>query len=88
MPKSSKQEIEIHKVNGDTVWWQAALEKTNNMIISFKLYGGNVEDIPTDDLEMGYHIIFYVKMGYNVRRKYQIEIGGRNTPTLSSLNCF
>ena len=54
------------------------------MRIGFELHEGNVEDLPTRYQEVSCHIIVYVKMGYNLRRKSRMVSGGhKNTISYS-----
>ena len=44
---SVKEAIALDKSNGNTLWWEKIVQYMKNMRISFELYGGNVEDLPT-----------------------------------------
>ena len=55
------------------------------MRVYFKLYEGNMEDIPSGYQEVSCHILFDVNMGMNFRHKYPITEGGLKTKIISFL---
>ena len=69
IPKSVKELIALDKSNGDTLWWESIAQEMENVRISFELYEGNMEDLPTGYQEVSCHIVFDVNMGDNLRHK-------------------
>ena len=60
-------------------------QETKKARITFEVYEGNVEDLPTGYQEVSCHKIFDVSKGENLRCKSQISAGEHNTTTAYSL---
>ena len=56
-----------------------------NVRIAFELFDGDVEDFPSNFLEVKCHLIFDIKMGENFRRKARMVAGGHTTETPAAL---
>ena len=57
------------KENGDTLWWDAILQEMKNVRPALEVYEGKKEDLPPGYQQIKYHMIFYIKLGENFRRK-------------------
>ena len=46
IPHTAKEDIEIDKENGDTLWWDSILQEMKNLRPEFEAYKGNKEELP------------------------------------------
>ena len=66
LPKSVKEAIEIDNENGNTLWWDALMQKMKNVRPAFEVFEGDEKSL------VGYkkikcHIVWDVKLGENFR---------------------
>ena len=85
MPNTVEEAILIYKENGDTLWWDAKMKEMKNVRPAFKVFEKRKEDIPIGYQHIKCHMIFYVKLGENFRRKAILVGGGHMTTALDSI---
>ena len=56
--KSVKEAIALYKLNFHILLWEATAQEMKNVIICFKFYDVNVEDLPPRYQKVNYHRIF------------------------------
>ena len=71
--------------NGDNLWWEAICMEMKNVRIAFEEFDGDKSDIPKGYQYIDCHMIFYIKMGENFRRKARMVTGGHKTEALNTL---
>ena len=79
MPNIVEESIIIDKENGDTLWWDEIMKVMKNMWPAFEVFEKCKEDIPIGYQQIKCHMIFYVKLGENFRRKARLVGGGHTT---------
>ena len=81
IPKSVKETTPLFKSNANKIWLETIVQEVNNLRISFKIYEGNVENLPPGCEHLCCHIIFDVKIGENLHSKSKIISGVHNNST-------
>ena len=77
VPNTVKEEIEIDKENGDTLWWDAIMKEMKNVRPAFEVWEKHKEDLPIRYQEIKCRMIFNIKLGENLRRKARL-VGNRH----------
>ena len=83
--KDVKQAKLFDEENGDKLWCDAICQEMKNVRITFEVWEKTIDEIPPGYQEVKCHIIFYVKMGENFRRKARMVAGGHKTVTPAAL---
>ena len=67
------------------LWWDSICKEMENVRVAFEEYQGDKSQLPPGYQEVGFHMIFDVKMGKNFRRKARMVAGGHTTETPAAL---
>ena len=73
IPKSVLQAQHIDAKCGNTLWWDAICKEMKNVMPAFKVFEGDVHQLPSGFQEIKCHMIFDVKIGENFRRKARMS---------------
>ena len=84
IPHSVEEALQIDKLNNNNLWWAAICKEMKNVRIAFEEYDGDVKDL-IGYKELNYHLIFYIKIGENFRRKARLVADGHKTQTPSAI---
>ena len=77
LPKNVKEELQLDKENGNTLWADAIATEMKNVKVDFKILDDG-EMAPWDHQFVKCHMIFNIKME-NYRRKARLVAGGHMT---------
>ena len=69
VPKSVQEAKRIDEQNGDTLWWKSICKEMENVRVAFEEFEGDKSHLPPGYQEVGFHMIFDIKMGEIFRRK-------------------
>ena len=78
-----REALDLHKRNGNDLWWQAIKKEMMAVRIAFKIVEGD-EKPPLASQFMKCHMIFDIKME-DFRRKVRLVAGGHMTETPKTL---
>ena len=76
VPNTVKEVIEVDKENGETLWWDAIMKEMKNERTEFEVWEKCKEDLPIGYQEIKCRMIFDIKLGDNLCRKYRLVAGG------------
>ena len=71
----------FYEENGNTYWWDAICKEMKNIRPDFEVWEKDISELPPGYQKITCHIIFYVKMGNNFRRKAQLFSDGHKPKT-------
>ena len=90
IPKTVKEALEIDKATGTNFWELAIQKEMANVKIAFEKGAHTVEEMRDGKVlpgyqEIGYHMIFDIKMDVNFTRKARFVAGGHTTDPPASI---